>query len=74
VQESSGDVLRLTRFNELQHQNYGRLRALCRDGTWTLESFLNGLIEKPALYRIGATLDGRFKSLSGTFVNDAEFP
>jgi hypothetical protein len=61
VQETSGDVLRLMGFNELQHQIYGRLRELRRDGTWTLESFLDGLIEKAALYRIGGDLGWAFQ-------------
>ncbi|MFT4114251.1 hypothetical protein [Silvibacterium sp.] len=56
LEEAGGDVAHLTGFNELQHQIYGRLRELRRGGSWTLESFLDGLIEKAAHYGIGGDL------------------
>jgi hypothetical protein len=56
VHESGGDVLHLMGFNELQHQVYGRSRQLRRGEEWTLESFLDGLIEKATVYKIEGDL------------------
>ncbi len=39
-------------FNELQHQVYGRIRKFGRDEDWTLDSFLDGLLEKAEFYGI----------------------
>jgi hypothetical protein len=53
---AGGDILQLMGFNELQHQIYGRMREFRADGAWTLESFLDGLIEKSKYYRIDGDL------------------
>ena len=52
VGELDGDAARLMGFNELQHQVYGRSRQLRCGEEWTLESFLDSLIEKAKLYKI----------------------
>jgi hypothetical protein len=52
VQRMDGDAPRLMGFNELQHQVYGRLRSLRRGDEWTLASFLDGLFERAATYKV----------------------
>lgn len=56
VGELDGDAARLMGFNELQHQVYGRSRQLCRGEEWTLESFVDSLIEKAKIYKIEGEL------------------
>jgi hypothetical protein len=56
VQELDGDASRLMGFNELQHQIYARSKQLRRGEEWTLESFLDALIEKAKVYKIEGDL------------------
>ena len=56
VGELNGDAARLMGFNELQHQVYGRSRHLHRGAEWTLESFLDTLIQKAKVYKIEGDL------------------
>lgn len=51
VDHTDGDILRLMGFNEMQHQIYGRARELRSGGAWTMDSFLDGLIEKATFYK-----------------------
>ena len=62
VPEENGDVLRLMGFNELQHQIYGRSRDLRHGGVWTMQSFLDGLMEKATYYKIGGDLGWAIRS------------
>ena len=48
--------------NELQHQVYGRIRQFGRDEDWTLDSFLDGLLEKAEFYGISGDLGWAIKS------------
>ena len=41
-----GSVARLMAFNEMQHQVYGRIRQLSAGEGWTVESFVDGLLER----------------------------
>jgi hypothetical protein len=45
-------VEQLQGFNEMQHRVYGRIRHLRDRQEWTLESFLDGLLEKATFYGI----------------------
>ena len=62
------DAARLMGFNELQHQVYGRSRQLHRGEEWTLESFLDTLIQKAKVYKIegglGSAIQASLKNLS----------
>ena len=60
--EQNGDVLRLMGFNELQHQIYGRSRDLLHGRVWTLQSFLDGLVEKAIYYKIEGDLGWAIRS------------
>lgn len=60
--EEHGDALRLTGFNELQHQIYGRSRDLRHGRVWTLQSFLDGLIQKATYYKIEGDLGSAIRS------------
>jgi hypothetical protein len=50
--ETPGNVVHLMAFNEMQHRTYGRIRSLRRGEEWTLESFLNGLMETARHYHV----------------------
>lgn len=52
VEEQPGSITHLIAFNEMQHQLYGRIRTLRRKEEWTLESFLNGLVESAVHYKV----------------------
>ena len=52
VGDKPGNVSLLIGFNELQHQVYGRIHHLRRGEEWTLESFLDGLLQKAGHYGI----------------------
>ena len=54
--EQPAKSLRLVGFNELQHQVYGRIRQLRRGEEWTLESFLDGLLQRAQHYEISGGL------------------
>jgi hypothetical protein len=47
-----GNAMHLMGFNEMQHQIYGRIRTLSRGEEWTLDSFLNGLMQRAQHYEI----------------------
>jgi len=49
-------------FNELGHQVYGRIRHFRRGEEWTLDSFLDGLMQKAEFYGIAGDLDWALKS------------
>ena len=57
-----GSLSHLMGFNELQHQVYGRIRKFGRDENWTLDSFLDGLLEKAEFYGISGDLGWAIKS------------
>lgn len=52
VQERPGNITHLVAFNEMQHQVYGRIHHLGRGEEWTLESFLDGLMERAENYGV----------------------
>ena len=60
VQDQPGNIQLLIAFNEMQHQIYGRIRHLERGEAWTIESFVNGLIEKSAHYKVQSDLNWAF--------------
>lgn len=62
VETQVGSLSHLMGFNELQHQVYGRIRKFGRDEDWTLDSFLDGLLEKAEFYGISGDLGWAIKS------------
>jgi hypothetical protein len=52
IQEKPGNIQHLVAFNEMQHQVYSRIRHLQRGEEWTIESFVNGLLEKSTIYKV----------------------
>jgi hypothetical protein len=62
VETKPGSLSHLMGFNELQHQVYGRIRKLGREEDWTLDSFLDGLLEKAEFYGISGDLGWAIKS------------
>jgi hypothetical protein len=60
--ESAGSVQHLAGFNEMQHQVYGRIRHIGSGDEWTLESFLDGLIQKGRYYEIEGDLGWALKA------------
>lgn len=62
VERQPGSLSHLMGFNELQHQVYGRIRKFGRDEDWTLDSFLDGLLEKAEFYGISGDLGWAIKS------------
>lgn len=56
IDQETGSMNQLMGFNELQHQVYGRIRAIRRGDSWTLESFVQGLLEKAEHYGISRDL------------------
>ena len=63
VEKQLGSLSHLMGFNELQHQVYGRIRKFGRDeDDWTLDGFLDGLLEKAEFYGISGDLGWAIKS------------
>jgi hypothetical protein len=62
VEKQLGSFSHLIGFNELQHQLYGRIRMFGRDDCWTLDSFLDGLLNKANFYGISGDLGWAIKS------------
>jgi hypothetical protein len=62
IEEVDGNVTQLMGFNELQHNIYGRMRELRRGGVWTLDSFLDGLVEIAKHYGIEGDLGWAVKA------------
>lgn len=62
VGNEMGNVSLLIGFNELQHQVYGRIRQRRRGEEWTLESFVDGLLERAQHYQIAGDLGWALKS------------
>ena len=56
LEEASRNFAQLMGFNGLQHKIYGRLREIRSGGSWTSESFLDGLIEKETHHGISGDL------------------
>jgi hypothetical protein len=52
AQDQAESANQLIGFNELQHQIYGRIRQLRCDEIWTLDSFLDGLMQRARHYKI----------------------
>ena len=46
LKKKHGSLSHLMGFNELQHQVYGRIRQFGCDQSWTLDTFVEGLLEK----------------------------
>jgi hypothetical protein len=61
TEAQSGNTALLIGFNELQHQVYGRIRQLRRGEEWTLESFVDGLMQRAHHYRIEGDLGWALK-------------
>jgi hypothetical protein len=57
-----GSIPQLVGLNEMQHQVYGRIRQLRSGGDWTLDSFLDGLLQKAQHYEISGDLGWALKS------------
>jgi len=51
-EEAPGNITHLAGFNEMQHQVYGPVRQLRSGGEWTLESFLEDLMQKARHYGV----------------------
>ena len=66
VETQVGSLSHLMGFNELQHQVYGRIRQFGRDEDWTLDSFLDGLLEKAEFYGISGDLGWAIKSANAS--------
>jgi hypothetical protein len=62
VEMQLGSLSHLMGFNELQHQVYGRILKFAGDEDWTLESFLEGLLNKADFYGISGDLGWAIKS------------
>jgi hypothetical protein len=62
----SGNIACLVGFNELQHQVYGRIRQIRRGEEWTLESFLDGLLQKAQHSRISGEVGWALKTAIST--------
>jgi hypothetical protein len=62
IEKQLGSLSHLIGFNELQHQVYGRIRQFRRDDEWTLDSFVDGLIQKAEFYGITGDLGWAIKS------------
>lgn len=57
-----GSLSHLMGFNELQHQVYGRIRELRRGGDWTIDRFLDVLLDKSNVYGISGDLGWAIKT------------
>jgi len=62
METQAGSLSHLMGFNELQHQVYGRIHKFGRDEDWTLDSFLDGLLEKAEFYGVSGDLGWAIKS------------
>jgi hypothetical protein len=62
VDTLAGSLSHLMGFNELQHQVYGRIRKFGRDEDWTLDRFLDGLLESAEFYGISGNLGWAIQS------------
>ena len=62
LEPQPGNVTHLVAFNELQHQIYGRIRALRRNDEWTIESFVDGLLQKAQHYGVAGDLGWALKT------------
>jgi len=62
VGEESGNLSQMLGFNELQHQVYGRIRALSRGERWAAESFIQSLSQKAQHYLIAQDLGAALKA------------
>ena len=69
LETQAGSVTHLVAFNELQHQVYGRIRALSRGDEWTIESFVDGLLQKAQHYGVGGDLGWALKTSLSTLRN-----
>ena len=67
IGDQSGNTALLIGFNELQHQVYGRIRHLRRGEEWTLESFVDGLMQRGHHYQIEGDLGWALKSANSVF-------
>jgi hypothetical protein len=56
IDQEIGSMGHLIGFNELQHQVYGRIRTMRRGDSWTIDSFVQGLVEKAEHYGISRDL------------------
>jgi hypothetical protein len=56
-----GNISRLMGFNEIQHRVYGRIRDLNGGNEWTLDSFLDGIIETSNFYEINGDVGWALK-------------
>ena len=73
-EESPGKITHLVGFNEIQHQVYGRIRHLRRGDSWTLESFVDGMLQRAIHYKIegdfGWALKTSLRQFQATYLDD----
>jgi hypothetical protein len=65
LEETPGNITMLIGFNEMQHRVYGRIRQLHRGEEWTLESFLEGLLQQARYYQIEGDFGAALKASMG---------
>ena len=62
LESQPGSMAQLMAFNEMQHQVYGRIRHLRHCEEWTVESFVDGLLEGARGYGLEGDLGWAVKT------------